>query len=119
MKLRSILAAIALAIVVAVPALAAEYSTSGKARWNDRLILEFTVTTPGDVTAVATFSGNPAWVKLWVYNVNDEAVQCQQLNRPASTVTCTITDAPAGSYRAEFWPSSSNVTATITVTTPD
>lgn len=115
---RALLAAVAATLLLTGTTMAASYAFTGKARWNDRLTGDFTTTVVGDITATATFDGHPEWVKLWMHNSSDDNIQCQQLNRPASTLTCTIVNAPAGTYRVEFWPSSSNVSATITVDTP-
>lgn len=117
MMRRAILVALAATFLLAGTVMASTYTFSGKARWNDRLAGDFTTTMDGDITATANFDGHPAWVKIWVYNKNVPA-ECQALNQPAATVSCTITAAPAGDYRVEFWPSSGNVAATITVQAP-
>lgn len=115
--MRAVLAAILATFLLASTAMAASYTFSGKSRANDRLIGGFTTTVARDITATASFSGHPSWVKIWVHNL-DVYAECQQLNRPASTVSCTIQNAPAGDYRVEFWPSSGNIAATITVDAP-
>lgn len=97
------------------PVAASDYTISGKARYNDRLVVDFT-TAGGDVSAVATWSGNTKWGKVWLYNV-DVPAECQALSstRP---VSCTIVNGPAGHYRAEFWPNT-QVSAALTVHAAD
>lgn len=99
------------------PVAASDYSATGKARATDRLVVVFSTSAAGDVAATATWNGNTKWGKVWVHNVADDAIQCQSLTF-TSPASCTIVGAPAGQYRAEWWPNTQS-TATLTVHTPD
>lgn len=103
--------------LLAQPVAASDYTASGRAKANDRLIVVVTTSVAGDITATAAWSGSTRYGFLWLHNA-DDSLRCYVRADFGPPLACTIPNAPAGDYTAEFW-GWTQVKAVLTVHTSD
>lgn len=130
--MKPVLILLAVLTALAVPQLSAADTTiltaSGtiiakKNHSNHNLGVYFDTSQTEDLTITATFTSavreGPYGVSIYNADAVPLNVSCfTWAYFPATTVTCTITDAPAGTYVAEFVVAKGTSAATMTVTTP-
>ena len=122
MKLKMLAMLIAVMLLPMLVASAAQTTIySGTISSNERFAVSFATLRDGDITVIASFEHRGRWYKIWIHN-EDKTLECQGSvddrwgRNNADSVNCTIPNAPAGIYIAEFWASSGRTDVILSVT---
>jgi hypothetical protein len=106
--MKALSAAIFVLLIGASSVMASTTTYSGIASQRDHLVVPFTTTVVGDITATATVTSSKNNDSYIMYVINSASIPVCGVRHSVlldgnGPLTCTALNAPAGDYTVEFW----------------